>query len=245
MRQLRTAHIFLLAIVAFVVWPLPTFGQSTPLQADSSITKFDWNFESSIYSRYVWRGFADYSGASWQNTVRVNRGSLGASWWTESGAESSNGFLVREHDFELHYTRQVSSTTLTGGYTAFWTRLDDCLAHELYLTASYGKNYTATASVYQNVGSLTGSYLSAGLAHEARLSRNWRAQLSGTLGFNRKMYIPENTLSDLAVTVGFTRPTTRKLRVSPVIGISKSLNRRYFANYLYTGLVISFGSAAD
>src|SRR4051812_25520718 len=213
MRRLR-----IVLILAIVIWSVALFPQSISAQEESTST-LDWTVESALYSGYVWRGFADYSGASWQNTFRASYGSAGASWWTESGAEPSNGFLVREHDFEVHYTRQISRATLTGGYTAYWTRLDDSLAHEIYLTASSGKSYIATASLYQNVGSLTGTYLSAGLAHEARLSRNWRAQLSGTLGFNRKMYIPENTFSDLALTIAFTRPTTRKLRVSPNIGL--------------------------
>lgn len=241
MPRLRNAHIVALLLM-IIIWPGRLFSQSTSPE-EVSTSKVDWTVESGLYSRYVWRGFSDYSGPSWQNTIRVDHGSVGASWWTESGAQTSNGFLVREHDFELHYTRQVSGTTLTGGYTAYWTRLDDCLAHELYLAASYGRNYVATASLYQNVGSLSGTYLSAGLSHEARLSRNWRAQLNGTVGFNRRMFIPENTFSDLALTIGFTRPTTRKVRVSPSIGLSKSLNRRYFANHLYVGLVFSLGSA--
>jgi hypothetical protein len=243
MYKRQTIVAFVGVLVVIVCSSIPAFAQTTTSPESRPTAPITWNFDSSIYSRYVWRGFAEYSGASWQNTFRVNYGDIGASWWTESGSEPSNGFLVREHDFELHYTREISSTTLTGGYTAYWTRLDDCLSHEVYLTASYGKRWIGTASIYQNVGSLTGTYLSAGLAHEARLSRNWRAQLNGTLGFNRKMFIPENTVSDLAFTATFTRPTTRKLRVSPTIGLSKSLNRRYFANHLYAGLILSVGSA--
>jgi hypothetical protein len=238
----RLKHLSFLLIAAILCCTLPGLCQST-VESESSVTKFDWSFDSSVYSGYVWRGFADYSGASWQNTVRVNYGPVGASWWTESGSQSSNGFLVREHDFEIHYTKPVSAVTLTTGYTAYWTRLDNALAHELYLTASYGKSWVGTASVYQNVGSLTGTYLSAGLAHEARLSRNWRAQLTGTLGFNRKMYISENTFSDLAMTAVCNHPTTRKIRVSPLIGVSKSLNRKNFANHIYTGLTLSLGSS--
>ncbi len=205
-------------------------------------TSITWSADTSYFSAYVWRGFEDYNGGSWQNTFRLGWKSVQASWWLESGMQHDGLMEAREHDFDLHLTRRFRGNSLSAGYTAYCVLLTDNTSHEIYATLSKGTRYVGTLGVYQSIGAPDGTYFSGTLTHSLKLNSGWDLELASSLGFNRRMYIDASTFSDATLNVTFVHPTRSGIALSPAFGVSKGLDSRHFYDHIYAGVTLHFGN---
>lgn len=236
----RTSAAILITTFSLLIAPSAT-AQGLEEIAPATPT-LQWSFESTVVSKYVWRGFTDYTGPSWQNNFTLGWKGLQGSMWVEAGKEDGQHMVVREQDFDVHYEREFRRTTYTVGYAAYCTLLTDSLAHEVYASVSRGLRTVGTLAVYQNLGWPNGTYVSAEVSRHFRLGPTWSMQLAASVGLNREMYIDSVTFSDATVAASLTKRLANRLQISPAIGASKGLNRKYFKDHFYGGLSISYAN---
>jgi hypothetical protein len=222
-------------LLTLLIFPIIATGQNSEPQAT-----LKYSIDTTVLSKFVWRGFADYSGASWQNTARLDWKGFEGSWWIDTGKQPASNISIREHDIDLHYSRELRDTTVTAGYIAYCMLLGERTAHEVYVTASRGSKLIGTIGIYQNVGAPNGTYFSGSLSRGFPLKRGWIVQLGSSLGFNRKMCIDDSTFSDATATVTFSKSVTTGVTILPTLGFSKGLNHKYFSNQVYGGITLRY-----
>lgn len=232
-------QMFLLVLLTLIAVPARSQSTTPDLPKETPIR---WSAETAYYSEYVWRGFADYNGGSWQNTLRGGWKNIQVSWWIESGMQHDQLMEVREHDLDVHLEQTFKGNSVSAGYTGYFVVLGEQSSHELYATISRGNKTVGTFGVYQNVGSLAGTYFNASLTRSFQLRPALNLQLASAVGFNRQVFINDSTFSDASFTATLTRSAQRGLSLSPMIGFSKGLNSRYFHDYVYAGAIVRFGS---
>jgi hypothetical protein len=225
----------LMFLLPLLLSPIISAGQSS-----EESNQFAYSMDTGVLSKFVWRGFVDYNGPSWQTTARLDWKGIEGSWWMDTGKEPGSNLTVREHDIDVHYSHPLRGTTFSAGYTAYCMLLGEQTAHEIYVTASRGSRLVGTIGIYQNLGSPNGTYFSASLNRSLAIRRGWIVQLGGSLGFNRKMYIDTSTFSDATATITFSKSITKSVTLLPTLGFSKGLNSKYFSNQAYGGMTLRY-----
>ncbi len=149
----------------------------------------------------------------------------------------------KEHDLQVSYTKEVAKRwSLTSGYIkyAYPALHKDRFAHEFFAALAMEGPVGLELQVYQDAGISSGSYLSLAVEHSYRSRNRFPVNVSASLGYNRRLFIPESTFSDAVVTISTPVKLRSGLLIKPQIGYSKGLNSRYFSDYLTTGVRLSY-----
>ena len=202
----------------------------------------EWNVEVAATNNVVWRGFLSNRTAALQPSITLTLGAFEIN--STSVLEFDGRYCWKEHDLQLSYTRPLyERLSLTAGYInyAFPAVEKERFAHEFFTGLSFEGATSVRMLAFQNVGASTGSYLSLELSHGFRKGKRLPIEAAASLGYNRRLFIAENTFSDAAVTISTVIPLGGRLSIAPEIGFSRGLNRQYFANYVTGGVRLAYG----
>lgn len=235
----------LLVISLVVILPLSLrAGEPTPISAPSQNdagVRFNWSAEVLASNNVVWRGFLSNRTGTLQPSVTLDVGEFSVT--STSVIEFDGQSYWKEHDLLVSYSKPLSRrVSVTSGYTNYaYASLDkDRFAHEFFTGITIQGVTEASFQAFQDVGLSSGTYLSAGLSHSFRSRSRFPLESSTTIGFNRKLFIPVSTFSDAAVTFSTGIPLRTGITLTPQIGYSRGLNRRYFDSYLTAGVRLSY-----
>jgi hypothetical protein len=231
----------ILLFIALAVVPLPMLGETVvPIPAasqDSTKVHAEWSTEVFASNNVVWRGFLSNKVGTLQPSITLDFGALSVT--STSVLEFDGQYCWKEHDLQVSYSKPLSKRfSLTSGYTnyAYPSLEKDRFAHEFFTGLTMEGNTGARPQTFQNVGLSSGTYISAEISRSFRSAAKFPIHTVASVGYNRKLFIPEATFSDAVVTVSTDVPLRSGLSLAPQIGYSRGLNRRYFDNYITVGL---------
>lgn len=220
------------------VSPLSQLGAAVEYQVDVS-------------SRYIWRGFDlnPQNKPVLQPSVTFALGDSGLSLnlWSSFSFVSKD---LNEVDVTLSYDFQLSKdVAVTVGLIHYgWYFVDgftfkDNTTQEFYATLGFSRLPLAPeVTVYYDFGSGDGLYLELGVSHSLRLSDDLNLDLSGSLGYNDKLWVTESGFSDL--TFGASVPfNVGKVTIAPFLNITFVLMdavNPHIGNEIWSGASIIF-----
>lgn len=236
------------ALIVFVVTfaSLPIVGQdyvvvASRTQPSKHAFRPEWNTELSVTNNVVWRGFLSNRSTTLQPVLTLSMGSFSVS--STSALEFDGQYCWKEHDLQVSYTKEVAKRwSLTSGYInyAYPALHENRFAHEFFIALAMEGPVGLELQAYQDAGMSSGSYLNVAVEHSFRSTNRFPINVSASLGYNRKLFIPESTLSDALLTVSTPMKLRSGLAIEPQIGYSKGLNSRYFSDYLTIGVRLSY-----
>jgi hypothetical protein len=237
---MRITAVFALALLP--VWVEAQMSASTPTVAPQSESKhLEWTSEVLVSNNSVWRGFLSDRTPTIQPSVTLSVGSFAVT--STTALEFDGQYCWKEHDLELSYTKPLAKGfSLESGYInyAYPAADRDRFAHEFFSGISLEGGTGFHLQTFQQVGLSTGTYLNGGISHVFLSSSKFPALVEASIGYNRKLFIPEAAFSDAVVTVSTELQLRSGVSLSPQIGYSKGLNSRYFDDYLTAGLRFSY-----
>lgn len=237
---MRMAVLFTLVIAP--VWVQAQVSASTPIAVPRPESKhIEWTSEVLASNNSVWRGFLSDRTPTLQPSVTLSIGSFAVT--STTALEFDGQYCWKEHDLELSYTKALTKRlSLESGYVnyAYPAAEKDRFAHEFFTGIGIEGDTGFNLQASQQVGLSTGTYVSGRISHVFQLASKFPILGEAGIGYNRRMFIPVATFSDAVVTVSTELQLRSGVSLSPQIGYSKGLNRRYFADYLTAGLRLSY-----
>ncbi|MFA6378601.1 MAG: hypothetical protein WCX16_02335 [Candidatus Omnitrophota bacterium] len=190
---------------------------------------------TSIYSKYMWRGFRLYDGYVNQPSININAfkdwnlnvwGSYGVSNYTDApNANETDTTLTYTHKFENLKlgSLALNPVSLTLGYIYYDFSGAGTFSKESILGLGYDTFLSPTVTWYhdhgrESQGGGDGDYLVLNLAKSLEIVPSYGVtlDLSGHVGYNKHLFI-RGEGGDVLLTAGVTVPLTKNLKFSPSV----------------------------
>jgi len=190
---------------------------------------------TSVYSKYMWRGFRLYDGYVTQPSLNINAfqdwnlnvwGSYDASHYADApNANETDTTLTYTHKFENLKLGSLAlkPVSLTLGYIYYDFSGAGTFSKESVLGVGYDTFLSPTLTWYhdhgrESQGGGDGDYLALTLAKSLDVIKAYGVTLdmSGHVGYNKHLYI-RGEGGDVLLTTGFTVPLTKSLKLSPSV----------------------------
>lgn len=209
--------------------------------------KVTGSFSIGAYNRYIFRGYElSTHSAVIQPQLSASYKGFTATFWgnidtrekgTQSFVPDNDGHRSwNETDFTLSYTfSPIDKLSITGGLIYYATKYTK-ETEELFLSATYDWYGKPTLSVYRDIRTYPGTYISFGLSHSEPIYKistgditldlgasaayfigdddYWKTYESSTGGYTGKKY---SAFHDGMVKAGFTVPLGKGFSVSPMV----------------------------
>jgi hypothetical protein len=210
----------------------------------------------SLLSKYMWRGYElSNDSVVAQPSMTISYKGLAFNAWANLDTDPADeAAALNETDLTVSYDKSIGSFGLGAGYIYYGLDgMED--TQEFYLKASYATMLTPTLTMYKDISSLPGYYLSLGLSQAIALSDSISLSLSGAFGY----YISSddaileagtsdkyNGLQDGILSASITMPVTEYITVTPTVSYAFPLSDKAEDSLgitdgtMYGGLVLSF-----
>jgi len=215
------------------------------------------NFNLSLYSQYIWRGYAlSKDSFVMFPTLTVGYKGFAINLWTDldtrfAGPGSTNKkFRLQETDVTVSYSNSIAPIKLN--YTLGWIlyNYQPYQNQELFLTLGLDTILKPTLSVYQEIELGEAWYFNLGLAHSFAVYKDWSLDLAATASFyNNKSYGDFSDFHDGSISAGLKIPLNKHLSIKPNLQysfpLSAAASREIKAgslgghnNFVYGGLIL-------
>ncbi len=215
-----------------------------------------------VFSQYVWRGLA-LSKDSLVIQPSVTLGYKGVSLNVWGNLDTDNYIYeeakYNETDITLSYSKSIGMVNLTGGYIYY--ALDGITdSQELFASVGLNTILKPTITVYREIASLPGWYVTVGISHSQALANKITLDLAATASYwyseDGSYTEPNNPNSDYQalhnglVSVGLTFPLGEYFSIKPMLAYSFPLSSkaedfieansaRSDSSFLYGGVTLS------
>jgi len=190
----------------------------------------DVNADVSVLTDYVWRG-QNYGkdGVIQPNFSIGFANGLSLDFWANYNMDEdrySNGHLVNEVDYTLDYSYQAGIFGLSAGYIFYEFPRGGGNTQEVYGGVSLDTFLSPSLTLYRDVDSIIGTYISFGVGHDFELNDRATLSLAGTLGWGNRAYhkgyfdVEKSALSDYSFGASLAYSVTKKITVTPQISYS-------------------------
>ncbi|MFO0753018.1 MAG: hypothetical protein U0411_06805 [Thermodesulfovibrionales bacterium] len=200
-----------------------------------------------IFNRYVFRGY-EFSSDSIviQPAINLSYQGFGVGFWAniDTDEHTTQSFLgsgrlghksFNETDFTLSYTYALGKLSLTGGYVYYALKYA-AETEEVFLIASYDIIAKPTLSIYRDITSYPGTYISLALSHSVPLYKTVTLDLGASAGYfvgddkifrtvdgSGKRY---RAFHDGLLKAGLTIPVVKNTVLQPVVSYSFPISDR-------------------
>lgn len=161
-----------LVLLALGVLVSPVFAEESDVSGEAGIA---------VMSNYIWRGIRLSDGIVLQPTAGGSYKGFGMNLWSNIDFDTRKN-AINETDFTLNYARNVGPVSLDAGYIYYGIAGFD--TQELYLGASYDTLLSPSATLYWDVDSGQGGFLSLGIGHSFPIRDVTAIDLGLTLNVN-------------------------------------------------------------
>jgi opacity protein-like surface antigen len=203
------------------------FGVGT---ATAGEVKADINADVSILTDYVWRGQNYGKGGVIQPNLSIGfANGLSLGFWANYDMDEdrySSSHLVNEIDYTLDYSFNAGPCGFSVGYIFYDFPRHGGNTEEVYGGVSLDTLLTPTLTLYRDVDSIDGTYISFGVSHDLELNDQTTLSLSGSLGWGNQAYhegyfgVKQSSLSDYNLSAGLSYALTDKITVTPTLSYS-------------------------
>lgn len=194
----------------------------------------DVNADVSILTDYVWRG-QNYGkdGVIQPNFSIAFANGLSLGFWANYNIDEdrySNSHLVSEIDYTLDYSFEVGPLGCSVGYLFYDFPRNGGNAAEVYAGVSLDTLLAPTLTLYRDVDSIDGTYISFGIGHDLELNNKATLSLSGSLGWGSASYhngyfgVKDSSLSDYNLSAALAYVVTDKITVTPTVSYSNFID---------------------
>ncbi len=204
-------------------------------------TGLSFGTDIAFNSKYLWRGIESNEDPVFQPDVWMSYGGLTATVWgnleltnvhnNHDGDGDTGDFT--EVDYTLDYSGSFDKLNYSLGYIYYdfpHTGFTD--THELYVSAGYDALLSPTLTVYRDLRSNDGFYITVGLSHDIELKQLFGSTFStsATVGYATKRmtkyYYGErkDTFTDILVSAELSVPVTSSIAVIPAVHYSGLLD---------------------
>ena len=187
------------------------------------------NFNLSLYSQYIWRGYAlSKDSFVMFPTLTVGYKGFAINIWTDldtSFAGDNNKFKLQETDVTVSYSNSIAPIKLN--YTLGWIlyNYQPSKNQEIFLTLGLDTILKPTLSVYQEIELGEAWYFNLGLAHSFAVYKDWSLDLAATASFyNNKSYGDFSDFHDGSISAGLKIPLNKHLSIKPNLQYSFPLS---------------------
>lgn len=181
----------------------------------------------SSLSKYMWRGYelSDDSIVV-QPSMTIAYKGLGLNVWSNLDTDAADGdAALNETDLTLSYDTSIGPVGLGAGYIYYGLEGTPD-TQEFYLKMSYATLFTPTLTVYRDVGSLPGYYLSLGLSHSTNITDAIALNLSGSFGYysSEDDSIDYSGFQDGLLSASLSIPIAKCFSLSPTLSYAFPLS---------------------
>jgi hypothetical protein len=168
---LRTTDTRRLLLTGGLLLLLPTLASAEPLSLSA---------DTSLWSRYMWRGLRFSDGAVIQSSVTGAMYGFSANIWTNYDLRAGK---INEIDPTISYSCAYKEVTLGAGWTHFGV-IDGDDDDEFYVSISLANLPLApTLTCYWDVNLGTGAYIQGSVSHSFTLTESMSLTFSGAAGY--------------------------------------------------------------
>ena len=208
-----------------------------------------------VLSKYIWRGYRlSDNGMVVQPSATLAYKGLSFNAWANADTDPvDSDSKWNETDFTVSYDKVIGPLTLGAGYI-YYDLEDTDDTQEVYLKAGYNTLLSPTLTVYRDIGSLPGYYLSLGLSHSIDVGSEIALNLSGAAGYyiSRDDSITEagtdkkyRGFQDGLMSAALNIPITKYAAIAPTISYSFPLSDKAedllgTSGNVFGGIVTSF-----
>ncbi len=197
--------------------------------------KTDVNADVSILTDYVWRGQNYGKNGVVQPNFSIDfENGISLDFWANYNLDEdrySNNHLVNEIDYTLDYSFKAGMFGLSAGYIFYDFPRGGGNTEEVYSGVSLDTILSPTLTLYRDVDSIDGTYISFSVGHDFELNAQATLSLSGSLGWGNGAYhkgyfgVDKSSLSDYNLGASLAYAVTDKITVTPQVSYSNFLDR--------------------